>query len=209
MQRRATEAVLAEYGSVRSEILQLNGQIFASVSSTLTLNVIVLGWLLGQETPVSFYGLPTVGIFLLSGGNALLLNRNRIAHRLALFQKYFIEPRIPDICWGRVYFAYRDKYPAEGKLTSLAERVADSGTYILIWASLINVLLLIVIGLHPVLTGLPSKIDWLQVANLVIALALLGLQDWLRRVLTNFECIDSTMKELARESLKDEHSLFE
>ena len=94
------DAILAEYRAVRDEILQLNGQLFAVLGSSLTLNVAILGWLFTRTDPARFFGLPTVGILMLFVGNSILLNRNRLAHRLALFQKYFIETRLPDICWG-------------------------------------------------------------------------------------------------------------
>jgi len=198
--RSRMEAVLAEYGSVRSEIQQVNRQIFAALSSSLALNVAVLGWLVGKDTPSQFYALPTVGMFLLLGGNAILLNQNRVAHRLALFQKYFIEPRLPDLCWGRVYFAYRERYPRSEILSNLGERLAESGTFILLLASCVNLLVLVVLGLIPCFKMGSMTIDWMQMGNLALALGLIGLQEWFRRILTDCSSVESTMRDLAMKS---------
>jgi hypothetical protein len=59
----ANEAALAEYKTIRSEIEQLNGQIFATLSSSLALNLTILGWFF-EKAPTSFV-LPTIGIALL------------------------------------------------------------------------------------------------------------------------------------------------
>ena len=191
------DAVLAEYKSVRSEIEQLNGQIFVVLSSSLALNVTVLGWLFVKDSPSKPYVLPTIGILLLFFGTIILLNRNRLAHRLALFQKYFIESRISDICWGRIYFEYRAHYIRRGIITQAAERLAESGTYVLFTAGAINICILIILGLWPYFENGSMELDWKQLANIVVASALLGLQLCVGRVMTNYRAIDLTMRRLA------------
>jgi len=191
------DAVLAEYASIRSEIQQLNGQVFAVLSSSLAANIAVLGWFFGKDNPHEFFPLPTVGILLLLGGTIILLNRNRLAHRLALFQKYFIESRIPDICWGRVYFEYRNRYPRSNLVPRLAERLAESGADVLLATSVINVCVIIFVGLRPFFEAGSTVIDWWQVANFVIALVLLSLQLCFGRVMTDYRAIDVTMRRIA------------
>lgn len=186
----ANEAALAEYKAIRSEIEQLNGQIFATISSSLTLNLAILGFFL-EKAPTS-YVLPTVGIILLFFGNLILLNRNRGAHRLAYFQKYFIESRIPDICWGRVYFAYRPEYDKRKTiLTDLSERLAESGTWLLVFSALINVIVLIYFGYVSKTLGPGEGI------NFFVACVMLGLQLFCTIVMTNYDPIDQTMRALA------------
>jgi hypothetical protein len=194
------DAVLAEYRSVRNEIEQLNGQVFTVLSSSLALNVAVLGWMFGKERSPEFFILPTVGILLLLCGTIILLNRNRLSHRLALFQQYFIESRMPDICWGRVYFEYRELYPKAGFVTGFTERVAESGANVLIAAGLVNVCILVILGLRPFFESAPTDIDWVQVANFAIALVLVGLQICFARIMTNYRAIDVTMRRLAEQS---------
>ena len=196
--RSNKEVILAEYGSVRSEIQQLNGQVFTALSSSLALNIAVLGWLIGKSNPSQFFTLPTVGVFLLLMGNLILLNRNRVAHRLAIFQKYFIESRLPDLCWSRVGFEYRKRYP-KTILVNLCERLADSATFILLLAGIINLLVLIVIGLIPVFTSESVTIDWLQIANFAFASVLVALQEVFRRLFTNYKSVDETFQKLANE----------
>jgi hypothetical protein len=194
------DAVFAEYRSVRNEIEQLNGQVFTVLSSSLALNIAVLGWLFGKERSSEFFALPTIGILLLLCGTIILLNRNRGAHRLAFFQKYFIESRIPDICWGRIYFEYRERYPIAGFVTGCAERLAESGVYVLIAAGVVNIGILAILGLRPFFESASTDIDWVQVANFAIALVLIGLQICFARVMTNYRPIDVTMRRLAKQS---------
>ena len=193
------DAILAEYRAVRDEILQLNGQLFAVLGSSLTLNVAILGWLFTRTDPARFFGLPTVGILMLFVGNSILLNRNRLAHRLALFQKYFIETRLPDICWGRVYFEYRNQYPAFG-FSRWAERLADSGTYVLLSASGVNLVIVLVFGLSPLLGSSPTQIDLLQSTNFAGASVLVVAQECFRRILTDYRPVEVAMCKIARKT---------
>lgn len=188
---RKIDVILAEYRSVRDEIMQLNGQLFTVIGSSLTLNVAVLGWLFARDEPAEFFGFPTVRIFILFVGNSILLNRNRVAHRLALFQKYFIETRLPAICWGRVYFEYR-KYYQGGRFGPWAERLADSGTYVLFSASVINLVILLYFGFSPLFESSPTQIDWFQSINFVVAAAFVGAQDCFRRYMTHYGPVGSS-----------------
>jgi len=196
--RTHRDAILAEYATVRGEIQQLNGQVFSVLCSSLALDIAVLGWLFGKSNPCQFYFLGTVGIILLLMGNLVLLNRNRLAHRLAFFQMYFIEPRLPDLCWGRVWFEYRERYP-KAILFGLSERLADSATLILLIASILNLLVLAFLGILPFLAGEPVIIDRLQIVNLAFAAILVGLQIPLQRLFTNYEPVKGTLQQLANE----------
>jgi len=193
------EPLLAEYATVRSEIQQLNGQIFAVLTSSISLNIAIFGWLVATEDFSKFYVLPTVGIFILFWGNIVLLNRNRLAHRLALFQKYFIESRLPHICWARVYFQYRQTYLKRGLIASVTERLSDSGTYIILATSLFNLVVLIFIGLKPVCTPGPVVLDINQLINFIIAVFFVFFQ-WLSLwVMTDYKPIDAALRVISKE----------
>jgi len=201
------EAVLAEYSAVRAEIEQLNGQIFSVLSGSLALDLSVLGWLFGGPgDPRARYFLPTVGILFLMAGNYILLNRNRGAHRLALFQKHFVEPRLPDICWGRVYFEYRTRYSetsktwAKKRLESMAERLANSGSWVLVGASALNIVILAILGLAPYFASSPAVVDRAQLANFVVASALVASEVFLLPFMTDYKKVEEIMKGLAKEA---------
>jgi hypothetical protein len=83
----ANDAILAEYRSVRAEIEQLNGQLFAVLTTVLIIDITILGWFFTRDEPANYYMIPTIGILMLFFGSLVLLNRNRLSHRLALFQK--------------------------------------------------------------------------------------------------------------------------
>jgi hypothetical protein len=95
------DAILAEYRSVRAEIEQLNGQLFAVLTAVLIIDITILGWFFTRDKPANYYWIPTIGILMLFFGSLPMFNRNILSHRLALFQKYFIEPRVRDVCWGK------------------------------------------------------------------------------------------------------------
>ncbi len=200
------DAVLAEYRSVRGEIEQLNSQVFAVLSSSLAVNITVLGWFFVKDNSSRAYAIPTIGVLLLFFGSIILLNRNLLAHRLAFFQEYFIESRIPDICWARVYSEYRTRYPAHGVRHKVAERLSESGSYVLLAASAINVVVLIVWGLWPCIEYGSKKIDRWQVANVIIACVLLAFQFLLGRVMTKYSDLRVRMHDLAKGSGLTLHS---
>jgi hypothetical protein len=154
-----------------------------------------LGWLFGKESPRQFCRLPTVGVFLLVLANIVLLNRNRLAHRLALFQRYFLEPRLPGTCWATVYFAYRDRVLVAKGLASWVEKLTDSAFLLIV--GLVNLVVLVVVGFLPYTPG--TSIDWLQVSNFGVAVALLAVGWYLRARLVDYGMIDRTMQDLAKE----------
>lgn len=219
------EAQLAEYSAVRAEIEQLNGQIFSVLSGSLALDVSILGWLFGEHgNPRVPYLLPTVGILFLMAGNYILLNRNRLAHRLALFQKYFVESRQPAICWARVGSQYRIRYSKDaGRFASFVERLADSGSWVLFGASVLNILVLLLLPyltssgaavdrvqlgnfIHSVLDYSPRAadsrivVDWPQFVNLLVASAFAASELFLLGVMRNYERVECTMRQLADEA---------
>lgn len=196
---RHVDAILAEYKGVRDEILQLNDQLFTVLGSSLALNVAVLGWLFSKSNPGDFYCLPTIGIVILFVGNSILLNRNRLAHRLSLFQKYFIETRLPDILGARVYSKYRDVYQAVW-LARWAERLADSGTYVLLSLSGVNLIILIWFGLSPLLGASPTKIDWGQSINFFGAAVLVAAQERFLKIMTDYRAVEAAMRQIAHAS---------
>ena len=49
-----TDAIIAEHSTTRSEILQLNGQIFIALTTSLGLNVTVIGWIFTKEKPADY-----------------------------------------------------------------------------------------------------------------------------------------------------------
>jgi len=188
---------------VRAEIEQLNGQIFAVLSTALTVDITILGWFFTRNDPSSYFVIPTIGIILLFFGSVLLLNRNRLAHRLALFQKYFIEPRAPDICWGRVYFKYRIEYEKQDqgipKISTISERLADSAVYVLLFAAGINLVVLIGFGVGPYVPHQRVQFTW-RLVNLAVAITFFCLPLWLRRVMSDYSAIEATMQKIARQS---------
>jgi hypothetical protein len=196
------DAILAEYDAVRHEISQLNGQVFTVMGSALTLNTTALGWYFKDN--VEKYYVPTIGILFLFFGTIILLNRDRMAHRLALFQRYFIEPRAPQICWGRVYFAYREHYrqkqePKKTFLIEITERLSGSGAFVLAAASAMNVCVLIYWGVRPCWEAGAVDVDWGQVCNLVVAGVLVALQFIFKRIMTNYEPIKRTLHAIAND----------
>lgn len=144
------DAIIAEYSAIRDEILQLNNQIFVAFTSSLGLNATVLGWMFSKNNPVDHIHLIAIGAFVLLLGNALSLNKNRLAHRLAYYQKFFIEERLPDIQWARAYFNYRDVYQKRKNhqehdvLISLPERIAESSTLLIVSVQILNAVVAVI-----------------------------------------------------------------
>lgn len=140
------QEILAEYKAIRDEILQLNGQAFTTISVTLTINVALLGFVFsdkvlpGSEPWVIFFA-----ILFLSAGTILIKHKIRSAHRLAFFQKYFIETQTSELRWADIYFKYREQYDITfGKLSSLfLERFGFAQTAILLLAQVVNICILI------------------------------------------------------------------
>ena len=183
------EAALAEYSSISNEILQLNSQIFTVLTSGLGLNILIIGWMFTSD-PFNLWYLPLVGIGLLSITNILLLNINRLAHRLAIFQKYFIEDRLPDICWARVGFAYRELYEYKG-LQVLYERIAQNRFLLILLTQFVNLLLVVFFKFEPI--SIP----------IIVIVLLLGVGQWLlMKSMTNYKSIEEAFKKVEQQRVK-------
>jgi hypothetical protein len=190
------DAVLAEYRSVRSEIEQLNGQLFLAWSAALTLDMTILGWFFTRDNPSRYFLIPTIGNIILFLAAILVLNRNRLSHRLAYFQRYFIERRVPDICWARVYFRYRELYPTN---SSFSERLADSAVYVLVFAALINVVVLFIFGIGPYVPGQHVQFIW-RLVNVAVAIAFVCFFYPLQRVMIDYSAIERAMLTISEET---------
>jgi len=194
------QIILAEYNSIRNEILQLNKQSFVAMSSSLAIYVIIMGWIVDKGFKQSFYGLWTLGVLILFIGNIMVLNRNRVAHRLALFQKYFIETRIENLLWSRVYFIYRNKTKGWG--ANYQERLADLMSILLICLSALNLSALMITGIISILHHRMAQVDGVQLANFLIALILVLLQFWLYKKMTDYDLIEETFKTISMEEVQ-------
>ncbi len=190
-------AVLAEYAAMRAEVLQLNSQIVAIFTGTLTLDVSVLGWMFVKDAPQSYWVLPTVGIFFLSLGSVVLTNRLRLAHRIGMFQKHFIEPKLPDIQWATVYFRYRELLQQKGDASTWGERLTES--WFLLGVGGVNLVILAVVGLEPYFTNPHAVPDPWKIGNFAAACTLLGIGIWLRRKFRDYRISDEAMKAIASE----------
>jgi hypothetical protein len=196
------DAIVAEYANIRAEILQLNGQIFTILTGSLALNVTILGWMFSKDDPSKYLYLPTIGVIVMFVACILLLNRYRLSHRLAIFQKVFIESRIPDICWARVSLQYRDEYSKHDKtcFSSWGERIAESGVYTLSIIQLVNLIIFVVYAILPWFTEASRVIDWFKVFNLLIILFLFGIQYQVQKKMTDYNSIQKAMKEIFKKS---------
>jgi hypothetical protein len=191
------DEVLAEYGAMRAEVLQLNSQIITIFVGTLTLDISVLGWFFANDDLGAFYVLPTIGVFFLVLGSTVLTNRLRLAHRLGMFQKYFIEPRLPGITWATVYFRYREQLRLKKGVSTWGERLTESG--FLLGVGLINLGILAFNGLRPYWTAKAVTVDSLQTLNFVAACTLIGIGWFLRRQFRDYSVTDQTMRQISEE----------
>jgi len=196
-----TNAILSEFSATRNEILQLNGQIFVAFSSALALNATILGWLFSKEIPADHLYLATVGAFVLLLGNMLSLNRNRLAHRLAYFQRFFIEKKLPEIQWARAYFEYRDIFKDNKTkhhwFVALSERIAECGTALVVSLQILNIVIVIVLAVG---SGYPIKMVFpvLLCVVFIIATRLIG------RAMIDYKAIEKAMEMAAKKiSLKE------
>jgi len=134
--------ILAEYTEIRKEILQLNNQIFLVLTSIIGINFTIISWIfLRRLEDVSLIPL-VLGSAILLIGNLIILNSNRLAHRLAYYQKYFIENKLKEIRWAHAYDQYRKFFQKDYSKYSIkiatAERIAESNTEILAILQVIN-----------------------------------------------------------------------
>lgn len=192
------DSILEEYRNIRSEILQLNSQAFTAVTLFLGADMTILGWMLSKN-PSEYLFLPTVGVLILFGGCILLLVRNRLAHRLGIFQKHFIETRIPHIYWARAYFLYREKFAENTTFfEKYGERLAESNVYVLNTAQLVNMVVFLIYALSPLLTSDSVAIDWWKVLLFVVMVITLFFQLFVTKKLATYENIEKAMKEAAK-----------
>jgi hypothetical protein len=192
------EVILAEYAAMRAEILQLNGQIVTIFAGTLTLDVSVLGWFFSKDAPGGAIALPTIGIFFLALGSTVLTNRLRLAHRLGMFQRYFIEPKLPGITWATVYFQYRDELRKASGASTWGERLTESA--FLLGVGVVNLAVLVVDGARPFWTAARVEPDPWKVFNIAAAGALLGAGWWLRARFRDYTVSDAAMRQIAERS---------
>lgn len=129
--------------------------------------------------------LPLVSVVILVITNLLHLHLNRLAHRLRYFQMYFIEDRLPDICWGRVGFAYRDYYESTF-LAPFQERIANNRFWLIIVLQLLSFTMVAYLVKE-------HSTAWKIV---VVAAALLTFLQWLiLKYMTNCNSIKEAFKE--------------
>lgn len=195
-------AIIAEYSSIRTEILQLNDQAFKSLMGSIALDITVLSWMFSREDPSQYFSMPAIGVFILFAGVLVLLNRNRLAHRLAIFQKIFIEPRIPDICWARVYFQYREEHAKKhsGWFSSWGERIAESGGNTILIIQIVNLLVFLYYGIIPWFQFVLTEIDYRRVICFLGIICIIAFQRGVQRKLTDYSCIHEAMIETYRKS---------
>lgn len=195
-------AIIAEYVNIRAEILQLNGQGFTILTVSLGLNMSVIGWMFSKTDPSQYIYLLTIGVIIGFVGCLLLLNKNRLAHRLAYFQEFFIESRIPDICWARVGFMYRDKYKeiSQKRFSSWSERIAESGVYTITVAQIVNIIIFLFYAVLPWFKSDSTIIDWFKVVNGIIILIILWIQYYAMKNMVGYKTIKKAMNEVYKET---------
>jgi hypothetical protein len=142
-------AIISEYNNIRAEILNLNEQFLKILIGSVGINLTILGWLFSnKDQGENIFSLLTICVFILFFSCMLLVNRDRLAHRLAIFQELFIEKRIPAISWGRVYPQYKDAFGNNWK-SLLVERFAKSGVITLILLQVLYVIIFIYYAIMP------------------------------------------------------------
>jgi hypothetical protein len=199
--------ILAEYSSIRDEILQLNSQAFVTITGSLTINFTILGAMfsnveriLSNNNPLQeLIFLPFIGFMVLILGNILLSHKIRIAHRLALFVKYFIEEKNKNIRWSRTYFDFKEKYDKKkGKfVASITERFVEVQALILVIAQLINIVIII----YFLMNFYYKKILNLSLHNIILVALIISLiiEFSLLRMLNNYKPYKEIFKELSEE----------
>ncbi len=205
------QIVLEEYKVVRAEALQLNAQIYLAFSASILLGFSAIGWLFGQDKLQLHHLLaPLFSIIILSVGDFIVLQRNRLAHRLALFCKLFIEPKLPDIKWSNTYFLYRKVYKSdsflENFLSPLVERIAE-GMHIVI-VLLQHVFILFTVLLCGGLIGHGESIDiitykaWSLVVILIEIFVIWFVQHPIYRIMVKYKPIEQAFS-LIKKALEE------
>jgi hypothetical protein len=185
------EVILEEYRNVRSEISQLNSQVFTAITISVGANVTILGWMFSKDEPSKYLFLPLAGVLILFGACILVLVQVKLAHRLALFQKYSIENRLPDICWARVYFQYIKEYRPP-----FIERLAGSSILVLAIIQIGNILIFLFLPLFEY--GFSSvKIDRMNTFFFVVMVIAMLIECYLYKKLTDYKDVEQAMEKIA------------
>jgi uncharacterized membrane protein (UPF0136 family) len=198
------EGLFAEYSAIRAEILQLNGQVFATFTGALALNATVLGWMFSKDEPSNFLYLATVGAVLIFAGQIILLHRNRLAHRLAIFQKLFIESRVPSIVWARTYFEYRVIYDKTKSRFSAkwSERIAESGSSLLSLVQCTNLFIILIYTTLPSLLRRDSTFQHKEgLIYAAVVVSILLLQYFAVRYMTDYKAIEHALQRVAENAI--------
>jgi hypothetical protein len=188
-------AILSEYKSIRDEINQLNTQIITAFSFVLSGNLIILGWMFSKENSQDYLYLLIISFILLIFGNIIIISRNRLAHRLALFQKYFIETRLTDIYWARVYFDYRETYKKSSMcyfIINIFERLSDVFCWFLNILSLLNLIIIFLYNIN-------CKLQWFV---FLVGLSVFIVQLLMNILINRYKKIEDVFKILNKKYLK-------
>jgi hypothetical protein len=128
MSQPGDQVMFEEYSRTREEIDQLNGQAFATLTGSLAVSLAILGAFFTSTRPrEELVALPFLAFLALAVGSLVLAHKIRMAHRLALFLKYFVQPTIPQLKWPDTYFKFRElfKHKHPGLLASFPERFVE------------------------------------------------------------------------------------
>lgn len=188
----STDNIREEYIALRAEILQLNSQAFALVSGSLTINFTILGFGLSKTKLIEIDPLiPFFGALVLVTANILIAHKVRVAHRLALYQKYFIEPNMPGIRWAKVGYMFREYFKKkQGILSEMTERFHLIQTTVLFVPQMINAAVIFLC--HP-----PSKYNGIVFS---ITLLLMFIQMVLLKHIGKYKLMEEVFRELAKQS---------
>jgi hypothetical protein len=178
-----------EYVAIRAEILQLNEQAFTLVGASLALNFVILGFGLRRHGVSDLEPIiPFIGVFILLVSNVLLSHKIRMAHRLAYYQKHFIEPVLPGVRWARIGSLFRKNFDSRHNrfVISIAERFVLVQTAVVTAAQIVNIFVM--------LLGTKS-ITWYLLVS--ITAVLLAVEVVLLRIINNYQPIDAGFAEIA------------
>lgn len=181
------EQLLEEYKSIRSEIQQLNGEAFTIVTGSLAANLALLGVAFSSSrSPESLKLVPLLGFFALFIGTVFIAHKIRMAHRLGLFLKIFVQPNLDGIQWPGVYFSYRLLFDAQRsrKYELLLERFANVQTAVLFGFQILNLVVLVL---------------WSEAFALAMfGLALLVWEVSLVNAIGDYKSIEATLTQVAK-----------
>lgn len=194
------KAIIAEYKTIRAEILHLNNQFLKILIWSVGINLTVLGWLFSNKDLLeNIFVLLLICVFILFFGCILLINRDRLAHRLAIFQELFIEKRISVIYWARAYTRYKNAFGNRWQ-SQLVERFAESGLIVLMSFQLLDLIIFVYYAIIPWLKYGLKEIDWNKLIFFIIMLIFFLLTIVIfRKVASKYDDIDNAMRQAADE----------